>query len=249
MPQSRKRNSSFTLVLCVVLAAIQGNAASATGEVGDDFLYGWELLQHLEGRVGKDVDSLLSAKWTDSYVVKGQGEKATYNVQSCTDYFNIAEKAAKPTSGLDFPPYTFMCLQCIATLRASKAKRGDDTYLKNVRLDQSLLSLLPSEIEFGQDVPKGKPWSEVSGAVFVGAKKRYLEFKGTSFGYYLYPIAYGDFDSDGRTDLMIILKSFALDGNYVLNSGFVLTRDKNDGLLRVVEEIPVFLERGVGRKN
>jgi hypothetical protein len=237
----KKINNKAILFIVALSSALMFGCASIAAALDGNFLFGWELPSYFKTQETKrDAKSLLASKWNDSFQVRKPGESLVYNVQSCSDYFRVREKNAEPISDLDLPVYSYMCLQCEATSLALGAKKGDDQYIRNLKLDETLADVLPSEIEFGQDVPKGKTWKEVSGVKFVEATKTYLSFKSLSFGYRLYPIAYGDFNSDGLTDLMIILQSYALDGNYTLSSCFVLTRTSKDKLLQVVKRIDAF---------
>jgi len=234
-------NKNSKLIVAVLSFVMILGCASFGADLNKAFLFGWELPKYLKNQENnQDVQSSLISKWNDEFQVRKPDESLVFNVQSCSDYFRIRKENAEPTSDLDLPVYTYMCLQCEATSLALKSKKGDDKYIQDLKLDGSLADILPSEIEFGQDIPKGKTWKDVSGVEFVEATKNYLLFKSSSFGYRLYPIAYGDFNSDGLTDLMIILQTYALDGTYTLSSCFVLTRTSKEKLLKVVKKIDVF---------
>lgn len=227
-----KTSDKLRLISGIIFLSLVG-CASATDSV---FLKGWELPEYFITKNEAKKDPL-EAQWRDSYAVKLKGATRAFTISSCADYLKVKDGVPKPLSSIDTPPFTFLCLQCEATSLALTANHGKKNYLKSIRFDDSLADILPSEIGFGQEIPAGKTWREVAGVSFVENAGVFLYFKSPVFGYYLYPIAFGDFDSDGYEDIIILVHTFSLKGNYVNNAAYVLSR-KSDGVnLRVVMRI------------
>ncbi len=234
----RQKISDMLQLISFIFAIVLSDCASAM-DSDVMFLKGWELPKYLvtKDESRKDISSLLKLSWEDSYPVKLKGSSNVLTISSCADYFKVKDNTPKPVSSLDFPPFTFLSLQCEATLLASTAPRSKKNMLNSIEFNDAFADLLPSEIEFGQDIPSGQTWREVSRASFIKDEGAYLYFKGPDYGYHLYPIAFGDFDSDGYMDLILLIKTFALQGNYIHNAAFMLSRKEERSKLRLVKQL------------
>ena len=233
MRQKTNQKTNKMIHLIVIILLSYATFANASDSV---FLKGWELPEYFVTR--DEAKDPLEAQWNDSYEVKLKGETRAFTISSCAGYLKVKDGSPKPLSSIDIPPFTFLCLQCEATSLALTTGHGAKNFLKSIKFDNSFADILPSEIAFGQETPTRKTWREVTSVSLIEDTKTFLYFKGQDFGYYLYPIAFGDFNSDGYEDIIILVHTFSLKGNYVNNEAYVLSRKNNRANLRIVMRLP-----------
>ena len=191
-------------------------------------------LTDLDARLAKPFDSPLHA-------VRG-GQAVT--ITNCDGYLAQMRRGARAANDREQRLLEFRGAQCRALDLLRSARPARRSALSGTILDARVLpptlSFLPSDADRRRALAaqaRGSSWQDAEPDVKVTAQTPEQATFETSTGYVrIDRYARGDFNQDGVEDVLLRVNSYARQGTYATTRLFLLTREREGQVLRVLRE-------------
>lgn len=185
-------------------------------------------------------------KW---FFSKGEGEDIKYaDAENCETIYALEKRGYEVQPGIGRPVYQGQRNGCDFLDQLRHVKPANESYVHDIELTEQSVDILPAFVEVGlscdmicrydeanrNGIPISRIWPLRE---IVSENGNELHFKSRDTEYGVYLLAKGDFDRDGLEDLFVN-SSFSYYANSLRlvtrSENFILTRDKSDTILRVV---------------
>ena len=155
---------------------------------------------------------------------------------TCADFANLTYR---PKNTLESTPFVSTTITCEAWKAFQHATPAKESFVDGFKLDEGALKVLPAELARTYNVtPRaGTTWAEFSPGAIAKVAGASLLVETNGEAYSLEEIAVGDFDDDGREDLLLRVAGGPKQGTAFTVTAFVVTRLQPNEKLKVLRKL------------
>jgi hypothetical protein len=249
------RLPAFYLPKCLPVVALLVAATACASRAGqeDACPISWSsgfrmpelLAESVAVREQEDLGGLLSESWYSPIEVAKPGAQESISLENCDEYFAESTPATRTIRENEMDAFLELAAMCEATALLAGAQRASESYLPQPVLDSAspehlpaAVALVTSETEAERHAVSSavNSWGDVN--TNFGVKRLSadaVEFTHEAGVQVLEVVGQGDFNSDGRQDVLVASRDSVEDGSYFNLRLFVLTVDA-EGEWQLVEE-------------
>lgn len=187
-----------------------------------------------------DIKRQLGKDWEFPFNVYSADDRIQESVNNCDGYFKAKESELYPVSNVERGPYSYVGLLCTAAKLIVEGKAAKESYIENIKLDADIATHLPAALEYR--ISREQPlrtvgnWADVEKLKVTSVTEKEVEYSSEGAVHFVRKIATGDFNGDGKKDLLLLITHGVTEGTHFSQHLYLLTRDNPDGLMEIVKE-------------
>lgn len=229
------------VVLFVISISACSGSASQAGTEADKYPVEWtdefsmpDLVEGVSSPSGReDLRDLLGRRWYTSIDVITGNAKAPVPVSSCKDYFSVKAQDLRADKGQEKNALLELIVMCEATRLLAEASAARQSSIPARPLNEDLSENLPEEFalitsqnetQLIMGDPAISSWGDVNDITKVNRVSEHrAEYHSVSGVQTLSILGHGDFNDDGREDILVSVQDAVEGGSYFNMRLFVLS--------------------------